>query len=211
MLALISRDEREGVAFFVRRQAAGAAHAVNVVVTVLRDVVVDDVRDAADVDPSADDVGGDQHADFATAERLHHFVAVRLRQVAVQDRDVRQLPSESCVQPVGSPFRAQEDQHLQRSLIEQQLGQRLHLPVFIDGQVILLDGFDGDAVRGAVYFLWRPHVAIGQPLDRFRQRGGEQHRLAVGRAATQDLFNVGTEADVEHPIRLIQDHDLELI
>ena len=48
----------------------GPADAVDVVLQVVRQVVVDDVRDAEHVDAAADHVGGDQDRDLAVAERL---------------------------------------------------------------------------------------------------------------------------------------------
>ena len=84
--AFLGRDERVGHA--LAAHAAGAAHAVHVVVAERRDVEVDDVRDAGDVDAAAHDVGGHQPADPALAKGLHHAVAGRLLQVAVDRVDV---------------------------------------------------------------------------------------------------------------------------
>src|SRR5208337_2725369 len=79
--AFLGRDEREGHA--LAAHAAGAADAMHVIVAELGDVEVDDVRDAGDVDSAADNVGGHQPADPAFAKGLHHTVASRLLQVAV--------------------------------------------------------------------------------------------------------------------------------
>ena len=86
LVAFLGRDEGEGHA--LAAHAAGPAHAVNVVVGELRDVVVDDVGDPADVDPAAHHVGGHQVAHATFAEALHHAVAQLLGQVAVDRRHV---------------------------------------------------------------------------------------------------------------------------
>src|SRR5207247_413944 len=39
------------------------------------------------------------------------------------------------------------------------------------------------------------------------QRGGQQHGLSLGRQAAQDSFDVWTEANVQHAVRLIE-HDV---
>jgi hypothetical protein len=64
--------------------AAGAADTVHVVFRELRQVVVEHVRDAGDVDAAGRDVGRDQHAHATLAQRTDRAVARALRQVAVQ-------------------------------------------------------------------------------------------------------------------------------
>ncbi len=115
------------------------------------------------------------------------------------------------MQTIGSALRPQKDEHLLRSLIEQQSAERLHFSVFIDRQISLIDRFDGDAVRRAVHFLRRLHVAVGQLLDERRHCGGQHQSLPFGRTAAQDLFDVRTETNVEHPIRFIQNRDREIL
>src|SRR5262249_11904266 len=73
LVAFLGSDKRIGYAFAA--YAAGAADAVDVVVGRLRDVVVDDVRDAGDVDATAHDVGGDQDSHFAGAKFFHYAIA----------------------------------------------------------------------------------------------------------------------------------------
>src|SRR5690606_3308026 len=43
------------------------------------------------------------------------------------------------------------------------------------------------------------------------QRGGQQQRLPFGRAAAEDLLDVGTEPDIEHPVRLVEHDDLHRV
>ena len=71
--------------------ARRAADAVHVVLGVARDVVVDDVRDALDVDAAGDDVGRDEHLDSPVLEALERVLALRLGAVAV-DRGARDAP-----------------------------------------------------------------------------------------------------------------------
>ena len=63
--------------------AAGAADAVQVGLLVLGALVVDDVRDALDVDAAGGDVGGDEDVDLAVAERAQRLLAGALAEVAV--------------------------------------------------------------------------------------------------------------------------------
>ena len=66
-----------------RARAAGAADAVQVGLLVLGRLVVDDVRDALDVDAARGDVGADQDVDLAVAERAQRLLAGALAEVAV--------------------------------------------------------------------------------------------------------------------------------
>ena len=50
----------------------------------IRDVKIDDVRDALHVDPARRDVGRHQHVKIALPETAHCTVALRLRHVALQ-------------------------------------------------------------------------------------------------------------------------------
>ena len=67
-----------------RAGPAGAADPVDVGLVVLGAGVVDDVRDAGDVDAAGGDVGGDQDAELALAELGQRLLAGHLRHVAVQ-------------------------------------------------------------------------------------------------------------------------------
>ena len=75
-------DEGEGVA--VLAGAGGAADAMDVVLLVPGQVVVEDHVDAADVDAAGGDVGGDQNVEVVLAEVVHHPVALDLVEVAMQ-------------------------------------------------------------------------------------------------------------------------------
>ena len=78
LLAVAERD-RDAVGAGAR----GAADAMHVALRDVRQVVVDDVADAFDVDAAGGDVGGDQGAHLAVAEGREHALALALRLVAV--------------------------------------------------------------------------------------------------------------------------------
>src|SRR6185503_4016815 len=79
--ALLVVAERYGDA--VAAGARGAADAVDVALGDVRQVVVDDVADAVDVDAACGNVGGDQGAQRAGAEGTEHALTLVLRLVAV--------------------------------------------------------------------------------------------------------------------------------
>ena len=82
-LAVFARlDERDGGAFAAG--SPGPADAMDVLIGVRRDVVVDDVRDVVDVQPASRDVGRDEDVQGAVAEAAHHPVAALLGEAAVE-------------------------------------------------------------------------------------------------------------------------------
>ena len=66
--------------------AAGAADAVHVILSLHRQIEIDDVGDRWHVNAAAHHVGGDQALQFRLAERGRDLLAVALRQVAVDSR-----------------------------------------------------------------------------------------------------------------------------
>ncbi len=60
---------------------------MNVRIGILGNVVVDDVRDSLDVDPSADDVSGDEEAYFPFAKRLHDSASPVLGHIPLHGHD----------------------------------------------------------------------------------------------------------------------------
>ena len=77
----VGRDEREGIPRHVG--ATGAADAMDIVLRVLRDVVVDDMAHSGDVDTARSDVCGDHDFVFSGFESAERFDALVLRAVGV--------------------------------------------------------------------------------------------------------------------------------
>ena len=76
---MIAERDRDAVGAGAR----GAADAVDVALRNVRQVVVDDMGDAVDVDAAGGDVGGDQRPQLAVAEGGERALALVLRLVAV--------------------------------------------------------------------------------------------------------------------------------
>ena len=51
--------------------------------------------------------------------------------------------------------------------------------------------------------------AVGEPSDLVGERRREQQVLALGRQDREDLADVADEAHVQHPVRLVEDEDLD--
>ena len=118
----------------------------------------------------------------------------------------------ACAQVVGHPGRralgAREDDGASASLGLEDPGDDLHLVHRVGAVDDLLDRLNrhpliarvlGADVGGA------GHVAARQGDHRAGHGGAEEHRVAVGTGAGQDLLHVGQEAQVQHLVGLVQD------
>ena len=86
--------------------------------------------------------------------------------------------------------------------------QQVELLLLVDREIELLDRVDRHVLRRKVHHLGLAHVRAGQAFDRRGDGGAEQQRLAFLGAAAEDLFDIGPEADVEHPVGFVQHDDL---
>ena len=91
--------------------AAGAADAMDVGLGVVRNVVVDDVRDALDVEAARGDVGRDQDVDLAVLEPRDGLLALALLHVAVQRGRGEAARLEALRELDGLDLGAHEHQH----------------------------------------------------------------------------------------------------
>jgi len=152
---------------------------VNVVVTILGDIEIDDVRDRTDVDATADHVGGDEDLQFALAELLQHAVAIALRHVAVHAAGPRKVMGQLPFQLVGSPAGATEHDRLLGLFTLQQADEQFQFAIGIDGEITLFDRFDRHRVGAAVDDERMVHVRLREPTYRRWQGRGEQQRLPI--------------------------------
>ena len=204
---VLGRDERDARARPAR--AAGAADAVGVGVGVVRRIEVDDVGDVVDVDAAGGDVGGDERLDAAAGELAEGALARRLRLVAVHDAGADAGALELLGQAVGAVTRADEHQRARR-LAGEEVDERLDA-VARDGHEAVRDRAGLLRTRDVLVTARLARVALGDVEDLARQRGGEEHRLPVGRDAVHDLVDLRLEAHVEHAVGLVEDEDLDAL
>ena len=178
---VLGGDEADRVAD--RVGAAGAADAVDVILGVHREIVIDDMGDAVHVDAARGDVGGDQDAHRAGLEILERAEPLVLRAVGVDGGGLDAVLFEPARDPVGAMLGAGEDEHRVERGFAQQMGEQRGLEMlgnFVDELRHGLGGVgaaaDLDGLRGAQEF-------AGERLDFLGERGGEEERLALLAAA----------------------------
>jgi hypothetical protein len=123
--------------------AGGAADAVDVAFRLVGNVIVDDMRNAVDVDAAGGNVGGDEDPRLAIAEGGEHALALRLRLVAVKRLCGDPRAAERAHQLVGAAFGAGEDDGALHCLLPQDLGKHGGLAAAFDVDDTLGHPFGG--------------------------------------------------------------------
>ena len=223
----VGSENGEGVPFFFG--AAGSSNAVDVILGVLGDAVVDDVGDTGDVDAAGGDVGGDEDVVAAVFEASEGLHAVLLVDVGVHgDRFGMVGALEHGGDGVGLLAGAGEDHHgLEVGLIEEGKEEFVTL-VHGDWVESVGDGGGHFATRD-LDFGGVGEAPLGKLLDGGWHGGREEESLTVGgwvggalalgvsflggklpRAKVDDLADDGEEAHVEHAVDFVEDENLEL-
>ena len=198
-------------------RAAGAPDAVDIVLGMAGQVIVEDVADRRDVQAARRDVGRDQQAQLAVAERFQRAGPLALVQVAVDrgrvvsvfrqrlgdDVDVRLAVAED--DGVGQPLALGVDQGAQQVALL--LGGHVAAG---GGQLdqALRDRLAGRGLARDLDPFGRVQEGVGDPLDLGGHGGAEEQRLAGEGRQLEDALDIGDEAHVQHAVGLVDDHDL---
>ena len=191
-------------------RATGAPDAVEVGLLVIGALVVDHVGHAVHVDAACGDIGGHEHVDLAVAEGAQCLLARSLAEIAVDGSDREATLGQLVGDLLGLALGAGEDHREAAAIGLQDAGEQLDLVHGVGAPHVLLDGVHRGpvvtGVRGADMGRLR-HVAPRKGDDLAGHRGGEEHRLPLGRKLGDDPLHVGEEAHVEHLVGLVEDED----
>ena len=176
------------------------------------------MADRRNVQPARRHVRRDQEPDRAITKPVKRAGAHRLVQVAVNRRGVETVLLQRLGQDIDIDLAVTEDDRVGAGLAfrADQLAQSRAL--FAEGPVAAA-GFDleqglGDGFRRrrlARHFdanrAGQEHV--GDALDLGRHGGREEQRLPGERRQLKNALDIGDEPHVQHPVGLIDDHDLD--
>ena len=203
-------DEENGIAG--APGAAGAADAVHIGLGVVRDIVIDDVADAGDVDAAGGDVRGDDDVEGARLQLLDDAFAHLLVKVAVERGGGIAAGGEFVGQFDGGGLGADEDDGGVEILLDlEDAGQRVELVQAADLPVDLTGGGDRRRRRPDPDLARVGQVLLRDAADRVRHRGREQRRLALFRGALEYPFDVVDEAHAQHFVGLVEDEGLQVV
>ncbi len=174
-------DEREAGPLLA--DATSAADSMHEDRRVLRQRVVDHVRQVRDVDAAGGDVGGHHEADLAALNLGHNPLALLLRQVAVEQLGVVAVSVEHRAHQRGVVARVAEDDGRRRLLLLDHVEQVARFRVCIDRVVEhVVDVVDAVLIAGEKDGLRVGQVVADNLLDVGRDGGREEQLLAVRRA-----------------------------
>ena len=204
--AVLGLGDGEGVA--AAFGAAGAADAVDVVLGVDGHVVVEDMRQAADVEPARRDIAADEQADLAGAEFLERGKAHRLGHVAMQRAGGQAGADEGLVEQVDIALAVAEDERVLHVLGADEFTQGVGFLRGVDEDEAGGDGGGDRGRAGDGDFLGVVEEGIGELAYGRGHGGGEEQGLAAAREQADDAFDIGDEAHVEHAVGFVDDEQL---
>ena len=209
LVEFAARDEGDGAA--TAPGAARAADAVDVVVAIVREIVIEDDFDVIDVEAAGGDVGGDEEIEAALAELRDDALAHGLGHVAMHFVGGVTARDEMLGQFVDHHLGGAKDDAEGDVLQIDEAAEDVELGAAVDFVVDLLDGghgerlrFDGDVDRVL-------GEGLDQLLNRAGQRGGEEDGLALGGRLFEHGADVVEEAHVEHAVGFVEDDHLDLV
>ena len=197
--------------------AAGAADAVDIVLGVARHIEVEHMAHRRNIETTGGHIRGDKEAHIAVAEAVQSPHPLALVEIAMDRLGVIAVFLEALGDDIHVNLAVAEDDRVGAGLalaINQrpQKGALLAVGILAArgaehndalGDVLARSGRTGDLDAGG-----RVQESVGDPLDLGRHGGREKEGLAGEGREVEDAFDVGDEAHVEHPVRLVDHHDL---
>ena len=177
---------------------------------VVRQLGMDDQRQVGDIEAARGDVGRDQHAGVAIAQRLQRVRALGLCQLAGEGHRRETAFEQPRVQPLHRLARRaehqrrgclMETQHVDHGILD--VARRDANRRVLDVGVLLVpaSGFNPHGVT---------LKALGKRLDITRHGGREHQRPAGCRRRVEDELQVLAKAEIQHLVGFIKDDGLEL-
>ena len=177
----------------------------------LRDVVVDHVRNVRDVEPAGRDVRGHENLEPPCLESLKRLLPLLLGPVRVDHRGLVMVLLQQALHLVSTtPGAAENDHALPVDLLEQRqekLGflRLRHRVDHVPDRLRRHPAFaDLDSLRLV-------HGPANQAVDLGRNGGREKGRVPASRTVLDDPLHVGQETHVQHAIRLVENEVLDLV
>mmetsp|Transcript_3805 Transcript_3805/g.11859 ORF Transcript_3805/g.11859 Transcript_3805/m.11859 type:complete len:432 (+) Transcript_3805:100-1395(+) len=205
---VLARGEVDG--HTLAAKAARAADAVQVVLRLGGQVVVNHKRHLLHVDAAREQVGGDEHARRARAELAHDDVARVLVHVSMGGRHGVVATAHLVGEPVHLAARVAENHALRDGQRLVEVAQRVELPLLaVDVHVELLDTLQSELVALHQNAHRLVHE-LARDLQRLGRHGRREHaNLQVGGQQLEDVVDLILEPTAEHLVGLVQAEHLD--
>jgi hypothetical protein len=186
--------------------STGSTDSVDVQLTIVRQIVVDDQRHLVtgvekallesvaylwDVETTGPNVGGNENSSLSRSELAHDFVSFFLWHVSVHRRDREVRLAHLFGEPVDLSLRRAEDDGLGDGERVVQIAQRVELPLLaLDGDEKLLDTFECQLITLDEDSDWVRHELVGHLEDLVRKSGRDQAHLRCWRQVSVHVVNL---------------------
>ena len=188
---------------------ARTANAMHVAFGIVRNVVIQNVRNAFHIETTCSDVGGDEDIDFAILQLLDRALALRLLHITVDrrsgDATCRQLLSKFFSAELG----ARKNNHRIKRFRFNDARDCVELVHAADRPITLTDVVTGRRLRLDRDLNRILQIRLRDALDRRWHRCGKQCNLTSFRGFLKNRFDVINEAHAQHFIGFIEDEALE--
>ena len=188
-------------------RSAGSADTVHIIFRFCRHVIVDDMRQIANIQSARRNIRCNEHANLAFLEAVECVLSVNLRFIAVN----RTCADMGAVQIMRHSIAARLGAHKYQRAVQLRITQRVQQQLFLVFTIYkihrLINFFHGCGDRIDFY---AREVIFEQPLDQrlhgFRHGCGKQQRLhvIVLAHAADNAFHIVDKSHVQHAIRLIE-------
>jgi len=194
-------------------EAAGAADPVQLLVTLLGDVVIDHHVDFADVHTSRENVSGDQNGARVFLERGVAFQSLLLVQTPVQTDALNAVTLQDTLEfHCAVDALHENDQLVEREVFDDGVDLAVLLG-FLELHCVLLQAVQGEItiiVDYALYFV--AHELACGVLDCVAHGGRKHHGLFVLGGADENVLHVGAHDGLgNQPVALVQHEELHIL
>ncbi len=192
--------------------ATGAANAMDVVFRFHRQTVVDDVRNARNVDTASGNVGGDQNFGGAITQRFEATVTHNLWHRAVKASSRIARFAKLVSQFVGFDLRRSEDDGLtHRFVLQVVLEQFVLVRHVVEPMQTLLNVLVRVLRGGELDTLWIAHHVGRELHDAWRESGAKHQRTLATCGRSVNRFEIFRETKVEHAVGFVNDQRLHAV
>jgi hypothetical protein len=207
---IVSGDEVDGNT--LTSETSTTTDAMDVVLAVGGQVVVDDKGDLLDIDTTGEQVGGNEDTGRSGTELLHDDVTLGLVHVAVHGGDGEVTGSELVREPVDLPAGVAEDDGLGDGDGLVQVGESVELPILLlDGNVELLNTFEGKLVLLDQDADGVAHELGGDFEDVLGHGSRQENNLGRLGQKLEDVVDLLGETARQHLVGLVEDEHLHVV
>lgn len=207
---VISGDEVDGNT--LTSETSTTTNAMNVVLTVGGEIVVDDKGDLLNIDTTGKEIGSDQDTGRSGTELLHDDITLSLVHVSVHGRDSEVTGSELVSEPVDLSPGVAEDDGLGDGDGLVQIRKGVELPILLlDSNVELLDTFEGKLVLLDENTDGITHELGGDLQNILGHGGRKEDNLGGLGQKLEDVVDLLRETAGQHLIGLVENEHLHVV